>query len=662
MKAADLSETVDALLARDSDNHQEDRNFESSSLLQPLPYGHERFLVVWVLLTRLPQAELDRVWEKHGNDLDHFAHCLLTNLRDGVDIFARSHEVSNKDGNDFFFQACCTRLIAQVTARLTDIPSKELRRDVYDSWKHISAPETVRNVVETSSSANDEAVILRFTTIPLCVDVYNAFVAWIDHDVPFESDLVLNDLWKIPIMTCTRLTEIVEQEDGEKDQKRPKQKRPKQTPLETKTIMFNVLESVLGMSGENNPGIDGKDDDMYTIANLQRLMFVIFELKGTDCVSLELVKSIVLWRTNSREKILDAEIRILWDGWLLKCIRGRNTEKSNGMNLFRDPEIMDAIQKICMAHAVSPDTNALRPMAWQTISKIMQLHGWKRIDKLSIEASMCTWCQLACGEWKIQLEIDGCSGFSDRLPILDGCGNLIITIVRYLVDLHDRPHKTVPLKMQSILSLRKALEDTLALTSAYLNEKASTADDTESAIIVHLWSELFSEINLTTSEDAGIVIACFKNLLLLSSNDCLLQPLLHVATTYCTEDGFLDDVDRLDNPVTASMTLYLVRFWNSIKTRDLLNICCQYDVIQSACVATEILAESHHERIESVAIAIVDAVELVARSSQQKMRLRESVRLMVDTCIFLSQRFDGSPFIDNISSKISFAIQMVNNS
>ncbi len=637
----DLSEAVNALLERDSDTHQEDRNFKSLLSLQPLPFGHERFLVAWVLLTRLPQAQLDQAWENYGSDLDRFAHCLLTDLENGVDVFARSHEVSNNDGNNFFFRACCTRLIAQVTARLTTIPSKELRRDVYSSWKHLSAPETVRNVAETSSTKN-EADILRFTTLPLCVDVYNAFVVWIDHDdALFESDLILNNLWKIPVVTCRRLTEIAEQEDGELERDTPKQMKP--ISLETERAVFNVFESVLGRNWDNNSGTDGLDEDMYTTANLQRLIFVIFELKETHCASLQLVRNILLWRTNNREEILDIELRILWDGWLLKVIRGRNNETSNGMNLFRDPEIMDAIQKICMAHAVSPDKNALRPMAWQAISHIMKIHGWRTIDKPSFEASICTWCRLACGEWKIQLEIDGCSGFSDRSTILDGCGNLIITIVQYLVDLHDQPHKAIPMRAESLLHLRQALEETLTLTSSYLSEKASTDDDSESAIVIHLWSELFSEINLATSTDAGVVIECFQRLLVLSSNACLLQPLLHVATTYCTADGFLNDVDSLDNTIIDSMILHLARFWSSMKTRDLSTTCYEYNVIQSACVATEILAEYHTEKIEDAVTAIVEAVEILA--SQNRMHQRQSLRLMVDTCVFLFDRFPNSPSI-----------------
>lgn len=652
MKTEALLETVDALLARDGDISQEESNCESPSLLQTIPYEHERFLVAWVLLTRFPQDQLDRAWRIHGNNLDHFAQSLLTNFGNGVDIFVRHHDVSKNDGHNFFFHACCTRLVAQVTARLTTTPSKELRDDLYKSWKHISSLKTVRNAAEMSPA--NEAAILRSTIIPLCVDVYNAYVAWMDQDVAlFSSDLILNEIWKVPVAASTRLKELLEEENGEEQQHSSGEVQPKFKENE-RTMMFKVLESVLGTSSKDEKiSTDRCEEDLYTIRNLQRLIFVIFELKGTDCASFELITSILLWSTNSREDIFDADLRILWDGWLMKTIGERITEETNGMSLLRDPEIMSAIQKMSMAHAVSPDTNALRPMAWQIISRIIRVCGWRSIHKSSIESSVCMWCQLACGEWKIQLEEEGFSECSYRSSILDGCGNLIITIVQYLVEFHDSPHLPIPLGTESILSLRETLEDTLSLTSTYLNAHLF---DTTSAIVIHLWSELFSEITLSASKDASVVFECFRNLLLVSDNECLLQASVHVASTYCTEDGFLNDVEGLDTTVIDSILLYLERFWKTMTKRDSLKKHCVHDMIHSACVATEILAEYQPEKVEKVTIAIFDAVDFLAESAPD---LRQCLRLVVETCIFLFDRFRGTFSKENWSSKISSAVQIL---
>ncbi len=653
MKTKAFLETVDALLARDGDTSQEEINCESPSLLQTIPYEHERFLVAWVLLTRFPQDQLDRAWGKHGKDLDRFAQSLLTNFGNGVDIFVRHHDVSKNDGHNFFFHACCTRLVAQVTARLTTTPSKELRDNIYKSWKQISSLKAIRNTAETSPA--NEAAILRSTIIPLCVDVYNAYIGWMDQDVPFfSSDLILNEIWKVPIAASTRLRELLEEESGEEQKDSSGEVQPKFKENE-RTMMFKVLESVLGTSSEDEKmSTDRCEEDSYTIGNLQRLIFVIFELKGTDCASFELITSILLWSTTSREDIFDADLTILWDGWLMKTIGERITEEANGMSLLRDPEIMSAIQKLSMAHAVSPDTNTLRPMAWQIISRIMRVCGWRSMHKSSIEASICLWCRLACGEWKIQLEEEGFSECSYRSSILDGCGKLIITVVQYLVDFHDSPHKPIPLGTESILSLRETLEDTLSLTSTYLNAHLS---DTTPAILIHLWSELFSEITLSASKDASVVFECFRNLLLVSDNECLLPASVHVVTTYCTEDGFLYNVQGLDTTVIDSILLYLERFWKTMATRDSLKKHCGHDTIHSACVATEILAEYQPDKVENVTIAILDVVDFLAESAPD---LRLTLRLVVDSSIFLFDRFRGSTLAkENLSSKISSAVKIL---
>ena len=651
MKTEALLETVDALLARDGDTSQEESNCESPSLLQTIPYEHERFLVAWVLLTRFPRDQLDRVWGKHGNDLDHFAQSLLTNLSNGVDIFVRHHDLSKNDGHIFFFHACCTRLVAQVTARLTTTPSKELRDDIYKSWKSISSLKAVRNTAETSPAS--EAAILRSTIIPLCIDVYNAYVAWMDQDVDsFSSHLILNEIWRVPVAAFTRLRELLEEENGEEQQDSSVEVQSKFK--NERTMMFNVLESILGTSSEDEKiGRDRCEEDLYTIGNLQRLIIVIFEMRGTDCASFELITRILLWSTNSREDIFDADLRILWDRWLMKTIGERITEDTNGVSFLRDPETMSAIQKKSMAHAVSPDTNALRPMAWQIISRIMRVCGWRSMHKSSIEASICIWCRLACGEWKIQLEEEGFSECSYRSSILDGCGNLIITIVQYLVEFHDTPHKPIPLGTEPILSLRDTLEDTLSLTSIYLNAHLS---DTTSTIVIHVWAELFSEITLSASKDASVVFACFRHLLLVCDNECLLQASVHVVTTYCTEDGFLYNVEGLDTTVIDSILLYLERFWKTMATKDSLKKHCAHDSIHSACVATEILAEFQPEKVENVTIAILDVVDFLAESAPD---LGKSLRLVVDTCIFLFDRFRGTASTEKFSSKISSAVKIL---
>lgn len=668
MKAEELVNNLDSLLAPDSVVVEEGRNSISKSPRHIIPHENERFLAAWVLLTRFPQEQLDRAWEKNGNQLSYFAGSLLNNIYD-VDVFENDHPTSNTGGCNIFLYTCYVRLVAQVTARLTTLPSKELRHQLYNSWKRMSTLIVAMDKAETSSGTV-KAKLQNSTIIALSVDVYNAFVAWMDQDISFfSSDSVMQDIWDLSIAAYTPITRSapeLEQENGEKQYDSTTFGVGPKFQSNERKVMLNVLESLLGRPSEAEKiGSDEFGGDIYTIRNVQRLIFVIFELQGIECASDEFVSSILVWSIQSnQDESFDPDLRILRDGWLMKNIRNCISRRPNDTDLLRDPEMMDAMQKITLAHVVSPNAHALRPMAWQTISEIMIYYGWSWIQKSSIKNSICTWCRIACGEWKIQLEGDGnsLSQGSTRLSILDGCGKLLITIVQYLVDFDECPYKSIPLGMESILSIRQALEDTLSLTSTYLYTFPCASDDIESAIMINLWSELLSETQLSTAEAASNVMPCLGKLLLFSSDESLVRAVVHVISTHSSKKQFL--LEDFDNSIIHSCIVYLQRFWKNLTKPDFLEKWYSHDIIRSACVATEMLAEHGPEKLQEVSNAIFAATDFLLESlnmrvANQRNKLIQSLQLVVDSCIMLLEQFGETFATKNRSYTVSSAIEIL---
>jgi len=682
MKAEAFLDKLDSLLIRDGDGDgdgiDEGRNSASPPPRQIIAYEYERFLAAWVLLTRFPQEQLDRAWEKHGNELSYFASCLLTNIDNDIDIVVDNHAISKNGGDSGGGNLLYTfyiRLVAQVTARLTTPPSKDLRRKLYTSWKRMSTIIVLRDVAVISAAAK----LPNSTIIALNADVYNAFIAWMDHDVAFfSSDVVMKDIWNAHIaahITINQPAPVLEEENDEKQKESTSIGAQSKFQNDDRIVMLNVLEILLGRpSNAENIDADEVDadeggGDMYTIGNVQKLIFVIFELHGTKCASEELLSSILLWNSRDTQgEMFNLDLRILWDGWLMKNIGDCISEKKNDTTLLRDPEKMDAIQKLTLAHAVSPNVLALRPIAWQTISQIIKTYGWNSIQKSSTKTSICTWCRLACGEWKIQLEEDGnlLSERPNRLTILDGCGRMIIGIVQYLVDFEERPDKKIPFGTESLLSIKEALEETLSLTSTHLNTSPCVNDDIQSAIIINLWSELFSEIDLSTSKEAKNMIACLRKLLLVSNDESLVQAVVNVISTHHTDENFLNEVvEDFENAVIEATMVYIERFWKNMAKQDSLTKWYAHDIVRSACFATEILAEILPERIQPVADAIFDAVEFLVESltiapTKQKIVLTQSLRLVIDPCAkLLNEVFGDTLPTSDKSYIISSAIKIL---
>ena len=629
-----LYEQLESLLERGSDSNTvvEGGKNKSPSAHQCIAYENERFLVAWVILTRFSQNELDRAWGQYGDSLSLYAMCLLSDNNADLDVAAT--RVDNS-GVSRLLRISYIRLVAQVTGRLATPPSGDLRLQLYISWKHACLMLIIGNFGEKAVAESTNSIY-----ISLNVDVYNAFIAWMEHDVDtFSSNIDLKDILNANVTSYTKTSPsapIFERETDVKKLEKEKKKIEAQSKFkkDDRMAMLDLLDPLLGRTTETQKiGVSDACHDTYTIENMQKLMFLIFEIQ-VGCTSEEVVRHVLAWLSrNVHGEILTLELKVLWHGWLMKSFGECISNKENRSSLLGDPKMMDAMQKITLSHAVSPDGRALRPMAWQTINQIIKSDGWSWINNSSIDTPICTWCGLACGEWKIQLEEDGnlFSEGSDRLSIIESCGRLIISVIQYLVGFDESPDKVIPLEPESLLRIRQSLEETLLITSEYFIASSGINDDIDSSIVVNLWSQLFSEIDLSTSIEAENSIACLRKMLMVSSDYSLMQALVHLLATYYSEEKVPKVlVEEFDNTLLDPIMVYTERFWGTFANSDWDG----HDSICWACIALDILVENQPKRIQHVANAILDTISCLVEvlriaPSTRSDELKKNLRLVM---------------------------------
>jgi len=407
-----------------------------------------------------------------------------------------------------------------------------------------------------------------------------------------------------------------------------------------KMTMISVLDSLL----DDKAG----DDDIYTVSNLQTMIYGIFELQGTKHASDKLVTKILLWiDQDGQEEKISQDLKLFWHGYLMKYVGESVSKKKKRCTLLREPEIMNVMQKILLAHVVSPDKGALRAMAWQTIVQVIQSYGWRWSEKsISKVAYICTWCRLACGEYRIQLEEElNLLSQSNRTLILDGCGKLMLSVVRYLVDFDERPDKTIPLDTESIFHLRQSLEETLYTTSEYLNTFKGDSCK-QSTIVLDLWSQLFSETYLPTSDKS--VITCFKKLLIESDDVSLMRALAHYLTTVNLKDSECDEAD-VEHGLIDSIIAFTERSWQTIATPRWLSQCDQFEEMFWVCGATEIMSDNYPDRIYKITNSMQQAIRILVESlpSQRNKEVISYLRLLVESHMAIIDQCQNTNLVFN---------------
>jgi len=180
----------------------------------------------------------------------------------------------------------------------------------------------------------------------------------------------------------------------------------------------------------------------------------------------------------------------------------------------------------------------------------------------------------------------------NRISILDGCGSLMTSVVQYLVDFDERPDKRIPLDFDGLLHIRESMEETLSTTTTYLNKiSLDIIDHSNYSIIINLWSQLFSEVDLSLVRGAENAIECLEKLLLISNDESLMQALVHLIGMAQIEKKVFQLLRNFDSAFVDSIVVYMDRFWKTIANIGSLTQNHAQDRIRWACVAAEILAE-----------------------------------------------------------------------
>lgn len=438
-----------------------------------LAFERERFLVAWVLLTRLSEDHLDSAWEEHGEKLGGFARKLL--------ILGRTSD------SEMFI--CYVRLVARVVALLTRFPS-EVGKCLMSAWRDACS----RNV----------------NSIALNVDMCNALLSWLEG-APSDQTQILNNTWDVFSSVSPRLKTVV-----------PTSERTGRTQRGSSGDEANSFAEQTMKELLNSISVDpNATDQEYTKDNWGRLVLGMFELYAVAAPE-DLVRKVLFWMSeHHQEQMLSQQLRFGWHEWLMTYV-GENIVTYSKSSLLHEPKAMEIMQKILLAHAVFPDERALRAMAWQTINAIVHSYGWEKCSKKSsTKCALCVWTHLASGEWKIRLEEDDdFLSAATRRPILEGCGRLLISVVQYLANFDERPDRPIHLDADAIVHLHQSLQESLIITSEYLNSRSSICDI--DPIIVQLWSHLFSEIDVASLRTPEPIIACLQRRLTESGDDLIL--------------------------------------------------------------------------------------------------------------------------------------------
>ena len=281
--------------------------------------------------------------------------------------------------------------------------------------------------------------------------------------------------------------------------------------------MIQFLEATLD---GNIPIVEENEkDDNYSPDSWHRLVLLFFDTNSHNAPTNKILDWI---GRNEQQKHLTQEIRFGWHEWIMKFTVESIARKNKQCSYLRDPKAMDILDKIMMAHAVSPVHDALRSLSWQTISSIVHEIGWKWNNKASTNAPICTWTRLASGEWKILLEQVE-SGEQQQLSpsemqTLDGCGLLMMDVVEYLTSLDERPDSPLPLEPESLMHLKQSLEDALSITSLFINlyvakEKADFVIKTKA---IEFWCRIVPEFELDNQRSIDEGFPCLETL---SAND-----------------------------------------------------------------------------------------------------------------------------------------------
>jgi hypothetical protein len=514
-----LADRLDVLInggstIRASYGHQDQQRGSSQS---QSAYENERLLVAWVLLSRLSPKQVNKVWEEHKMKLLRFARRLLV-----------ADDIQGTYNRLLHF--CYVRLLARVASILekSSFDRVSLLHIILDTWKHISLYWKIDDSSQWKMN----------------IDVGNTlFIHLAQKNDRATIEYALNILWTVysklilsgePLSTRSSYANEARVEISE------------ELVLTETRQMILLLESCLG----SKEGDNHRDAEEYNKDTWEKLVFTFFDMKQED-VSETMAVKVLRWVFHHNQD-LSKEAQCSWHKWMMRFAITRYSQNDASLFLSGSDE-MDMMQKILLAHAVSPDKSALRALSWQAVPIIFKNVAWKSSADSSINSPICLWSRLASGEWKITLQKGGFFSSEDKAT-LDGCGHTLISIVHFLVSFDDQP--VLPLDATALLCIKDSLEDAVSTASEYL---ALNSLQRPEPIVVSVWCQILAEEDLAIVRSLDTAIAALKMLLRNSTeghchiDESIVILLAHVQSAADNNDR----VRNLVRPIKKSIKQYL---------------------------------------------------------------------------------------------------------
>lgn len=658
---------------------------------QQVAFDLERHLVAWVLLTRFDVENLEQAWDQYGPTLERFAVEILLKQEGGVvdhdDGRDDDQQLLSESSLDHQMVLRYLRLVAQVTSRLssTSYP-KALGQAIFHVWKPLSdVPLSVHMDVCFSLEVFLMADPVLSNALSLLETIWNRYRQEVERQGTHTKEETHTGMASKIRTEETSKNDLNKQEDQKVEQEW--------------NIMGETLDQILDNKASDNvddslrstSSHEPEDVRAYSLTAYHELILGIFSQEGIEeIIPASVIPSILQW-TSHPVASLDKSLQMVWNEWFLTWITTRNTQQAASSSssfgrilrqdpynqaLLGQPEMLAQLQHMLLSHVVSPpnakrDDSSLRAMAWQAVVALVEVNGFDWIlssslrnsgvsaprvssiasaQKLGSGTLLCTWIRLAAGELRIQLQPlvtspeprhgsthSALGGWqATGLPTGHGCARLLQSVVRYLIQLADRPHLPMPLSGDALLHLRQSLEQALFTSVEYLSLitdrttgnilDATMHDDRASLFhaILRLLGTLLMEVDIfdlleknhpivtdmdnddkdqqeEASSSPSVILNCLKRVLPIAEDPSLLPGLVHILGD--AEDDYEKQkllVDTLYEP----MLDYLEWYWqNGATMTKALNPLD--DTVAWACSCTELWVQLSSAKADSTTTSLV---------------------------------------------------------
>ena len=432
-KIHDLLKTPESQTQQDQQENSASQTDENNGYLL-VPFGPERYLTAWVLLTRLDQNDLDNVWQQYGRSvLEPYAVEEL--LQYGIKLQEGESLDSEKEGsppNELCAdnsgenrslpasRGLYLRLVAQVMVQLsnsTSVPSWAC-----SSTSSLLGPALVKEWQRFSSDNNsgdsNPSQVAKSNPVSVHLDVLRALEVWIEQDPKKIAEMnVLEIIWYHYISLATQIESSSSQATTSFESKESCDYPAKEKDGDTECrrdwelmsqTLLGILEgtNTIGATASNNASND--DAIHMTLLNLwHEMVITIFQSYGNDSLPDTLLSHIIEWTTHPKHiHLLPPTASQAWHEWILSMIQTRIAfDKPFRVQLFQQTRIIEQMNQLLLAYVVSPtednhnitggfssnnhsQNSSLRALAWQTMVTLVESCGWQWVLMVTMSKNL----------------------------------------------------------------------------------------------------------------------------------------------------------------------------------------------------------------------------------------------------------------------------------